>query len=865
MRQHHNEHVTDFGPIGGAVRSPKVQMHNMKESEPLLLAQSAKMRQIKEQQEHRSPKHEEKLTSLNSQLYQQTEKLRQWMINTEIQMSEKDRKLEDSTKTIDSLRKSILELQFLNESVSSKLHDEKTLQEETIQKIATTRNMCNALKEHLVKLENGVVMGENMLDAQRLETKQKEDQFQELALRFQELEIRVNSKEHDMQKAIKISQEEYMRESERLQNKLRESNECMTRLKEMNLKYDNEIKIKNKQIASVEEECNKMKKEYVILERQLEAANDVIKEHANTIKQVHADNDKVTREAEELERSQGVKISELENICKDKDEEIRTMINDVAVKNVEVSELKHEISTLSENLDAKVLEMEEAAGKLDEMTELIGKFEADILSKSKTVGELERELQDKETVLEEYKEKEDENCKLIELKETVTDELRKEMTSLQVELEKAKGNEVEVSNLKAKLKDVEAMKEELQFQANFALSQIEELTSQLQKLTESKQVLESEIKKAKLELEGYQQREDESTTTLKEMEDQIKQQQAELESANEEAQQLKAQLEELSHQKEENAETLNEIMGSRDKKIENTEKKVQTLQAKVSAKVKQITKFQADIKALRGQLKGQEKANKKLGDELEMAQSTIEKLNSDKGVLFEEVNGKEKGLLEELEKWQSISAKHEKENEELVAEMEQLQKEAKLSCKNSDGAKQELNQAKQSFDAQIAEMCKTLEKYKMENEKLMSAKEKELDEKTRSAFEAKNLLEERLGEKDVEIKNLNESISDKDKNITKLSNDIKKMISKICALEKELEEAQEKSDVDMVEDEEKVMAATIIKQAKKELVSPKALTPKLPKTPKTPQFSTPSSIPKGKLDLKYLCPTLITANHQNRS
>ena len=846
MRQHHNEHVTnDFGPIGSAVRSPKVQMHNMKESEPLLLAQSAKMRQIKEQQEQRSPKHDEKLTSLNSQLYQQTEKLRQWMINTEIQMNEKDRKLEESTKTIDSLRKSILELQFLNESVSSKLHDEKTLQEETIQKIATTRNMCNALKEHLIKLENGVVMGENMLDAQRLETKQKEDQFQELALRFQELEIRVNSKEHDMQKAIKISQEEYMRESEQLQNKLRESDECMAKLKEMNLKYDNEIKLKSEQITLVEGEWNKIKEEYVILQKQLEAANDVIKNQENIIKEANADKDEVMREAEELERSQGVKISELENICKDKDEEIRTIIDDVAAKNVEVSELKHEISTLNENLDAKVLEIEEAVGKLDEVTELVAKFEGDVLSKSNKVGELEKKLQDKEMMLEEYKEKENENCKLIELKETVADELRQEMNYLQAELEKVKGNEVEISNLKAKLKDTEAMKEELQFQANFALSQVEEMTSQLQKLNEDRKLLENEIKKGNEEIDGYKQREDDSAKSLKEMEDKIQQQQAELKLSNEEAQQLKAQLEEMSNQKEENAETLNEIMGSRDKKIENTEKKVQTLQAKVSAKVKQINKFQADIKALKGQLKSQEKANKKLGDELEMAQSTIERLNNDKSMIYEEANGKEKGLLEELDKWQSISAKHEKEKMELIAEMEELQKEAKTSCKDSEGAKHELNQAKQSFDAQIAEMCKTLEKYKMDNEKLMSAKEKELDEKTRSAFEAKNILEERLREKDAEIRNLNKSISEKDENITELSSDLKKMTSKVTALEKELEEAQGKSDVDMIEDEEKVMAATIIKQAKKGMVSPIVSTPKLPKTPKTPQLATPSSIPKG--------------------
>ena len=101
----------------------------------------------------------QRLTNLHSKLHKEAEKIRRWKSEKEMEIKQKDRSLSDSIQTIDSLRKSIIELQFQNEEFSTKLHDKELEQEETEQKIKIVREMANVLRDQTTQLESRIAMG----------------------------------------------------------------------------------------------------------------------------------------------------------------------------------------------------------------------------------------------------------------------------------------------------------------------------------------------------------------------------------------------------------------------------------------------------------------------------------------------------------------------------------------------------------------------------------------------------------------------------------------------------------------------------------------------------------------------------------
>ena len=102
---------------------------------------------------------QERLSSLHSKLHKEAEKIRNWKNEKEIELKQKDRSLSDALQTIESLRKSIYELQVQNESYSTKLHQTELEKEETEQNIKTVREMANMLRDQMINLESRIVKG----------------------------------------------------------------------------------------------------------------------------------------------------------------------------------------------------------------------------------------------------------------------------------------------------------------------------------------------------------------------------------------------------------------------------------------------------------------------------------------------------------------------------------------------------------------------------------------------------------------------------------------------------------------------------------------------------------------------------------
>ncbi|KAJ8032624.1 Synaptonemal complex protein 1 [Holothuria leucospilota] len=118
----------------------------------------------------------EKLTSLHSRLHQEADKIRRWKVETEIELKQQEQKLRDSLQTVESQRKSLLELQLQNETLSGKLQEEIDGRAELEEKIESTRDMCSLVKDYSVKLEEKLALCEkDRDDIQEVQKKQQED------------------------------------------------------------------------------------------------------------------------------------------------------------------------------------------------------------------------------------------------------------------------------------------------------------------------------------------------------------------------------------------------------------------------------------------------------------------------------------------------------------------------------------------------------------------------------------------------------------------------------------------------------------------------------------------------------------------
>jgi len=109
---------------------------------------------------------QQRLASLHTKLHKEAEKIRHWKSEKEMEIKHKDRNILEANSTIETLRKSIIELQFQNEEFSTKLNEKELERVETDQKLHTVREMANVLRDQMVQLESRVQKGSyNILSA----------------------------------------------------------------------------------------------------------------------------------------------------------------------------------------------------------------------------------------------------------------------------------------------------------------------------------------------------------------------------------------------------------------------------------------------------------------------------------------------------------------------------------------------------------------------------------------------------------------------------------------------------------------------------------------------------------------------------
>ncbi|KAI5109142.1 synaptonemal complex protein 1 [Silurus meridionalis] len=136
-----------------------------------------------------------------SKLFEEAEKIKAWKLKMDYDISQKDRKLQENRKTIETQRKAIQELQFENESLSMKLDEQLNENEDIRNKSNATRSLCNILKDTFERSTEKM----SLFEAEREETHglflQNHENIQRMVVAFENLRLQAEADQLEMLKA----------------------------------------------------------------------------------------------------------------------------------------------------------------------------------------------------------------------------------------------------------------------------------------------------------------------------------------------------------------------------------------------------------------------------------------------------------------------------------------------------------------------------------------------------------------------------------------------------------------------------------------------------------------------------------------
>ncbi|PFX31525.1 Synaptonemal complex protein 1 [Stylophora pistillata] len=710
----------------------------------------------------------ERIHSLHTRLHQEADKIRKWKTSTEIEIKEKEKKLLEAVQTIDSQRKSILDLQFQNESLSSKLQEELANREEVEHKIVSTRDMCNVLKDHVAKVEENILKGEADRDELRFEDKKRIGQFQEMVIKFQDLQIEHTAKFNEMK--------------EKMNERKKEHEDFVMEYTENLQKADNQIRLletdkktKENQISTMEAALEKSKEESTSFEHELALLQDKLKKFESII----------TSQQVQIQNTEDM-LSFNKQECKRTEEErqaIQSQFESVQQENQILKEcnleMKKEQRKILDGLEIQLSSLIKEKEKLEEDLQNLTKT-------NETTTEELKHLRVKFEALRREKEKAD----------ALNDHILKEKNDLM----KASADLQE--NL---LKEAEKVssKGDLLRQSKEKLGELQEtnfsLMSELDRVNNVKHEIEEKIRKLTLSSEEKQRTISDlegkfcnANYNEKYLTEKVQDLQKKLQDERKEKEQLQNCLEEFKDSErklrdeisilEEKNSVLDKSLMEASKAGEESSKLIEKLDGDFQKLQKKYNKMMSD-----GKVQDEERAtvlekekdnNRSLKDDLKEKTKQLEILETKAKGLQDQLTAKTKQSKELQQEKSKISAeldtskeqikdfseKLEAMKKEIITKsetVEYLERQVRQFKEEKEKAIQDKETVQMESEKQMNELCATLEKYKLENEKIVAQKERELDLLLANAEkESQEKHEKLLMEAKKQIKKLERDICD---------------------------------------------------------------------------------------------------------
>ncbi|XP_060556827.1 putative leucine-rich repeat-containing protein DDB_G0290503 [Ruditapes philippinarum] len=782
----------------------------------------SKNRQVQNSNEFTRPDQDlalngERLNSLHAKLHQEADRIRKWKNQTELDMKQKDRKIQESSHTIDSLRKSILDIQLQNESLSMTLQEEISNREDILQKVSATRNLCSVLKDHLAKTESKVAECEaEKTEVKYLEQEHKR-QFENLSEKFKELKVARDEEQRQLTSQISV----LSKEKECLEQNLTHCNqEAESKIKILNQQLDDkniEIRDIRAQVQKNNEKIHSLNKTVDSLTQNVETGKDEL----NNAKTKHGD---LNKQLESLQ----IEKDSLEQKLSESKEDVKQFTNKCSGLQTELSSakqehcqqvqtLKSELEKHKEQLNQKHIKLQFLQNDFDKASTMLEEVKSskDILIMEKT--ELQNRVVELEKQNAELLARHEENCITItQLTETVQEvqgqlytsqqegahlllqlnEIRAQLTLVETEKsqldEKMKVIESDMVYKKAGMTDLQNELLEKSQQIAALSQQIQQLTGQLNteqcnhsqtqaemklchnELSNTQNELKlklEQLETLKLQLKNISSKNEDLEKKLKQKEMMEANLRDEIDALQSELTLLKENNESLLEERQQLDEALQGKLLSKEKTASDLETKNKTLKSEMTAKNKQIKELEKEIRSLKSKLTSENKALGNKNVEITKLKSDLEAEMSCKT----ELESKIKELEEYVEKIQ----------EDLKA----AEKIATESKKHAAKCQSEKEQMFSQCEGQRTEMSSIMQGYKTDLDKNLSKKEKEV-ETLKNKIETmktkhKKEVDDKVSKLNSEIEQLRKTISDSGYQMESLQKNFSEKENKVQELEKE--------------------------------------------------------------------------------
>ncbi|XP_006821519.1 uncharacterized protein LOC102805622 [Saccoglossus kowalevskii] len=732
----HSQNVAPSNNFNGQITSRPRVLPNTVAASP---ARPQQQIQIQSQQTTGS----DKIAILHSRLNVEAEKIQKWKTTTEIEIRQKDKKIIDGQQTIESQRKSILELQLQSENLSAKLQEEMDNRVEIIQKIDATREMCNLLKDHTSKVQEKLSVCKKSKDDLEIQNKENMEHFQELSEQFKTLTLNHNNMVNDLSTKISDVQEENSKIKEEAHLQEIQMKEKYELLKAELINKDQKISEINEQLELKKEQISKLQDTSASLEQKLADSESLTDMQKNELIEAH---NQIEERKEDITKLQDVKLG-----LEDTVNELRDNIMELASARDKLCESMKEFNKTSSEKQCELSQVQEELNKAKEYYE---------------------------------KEKKHDTVFIAQL-EAQQHQLQGEISGLRDELKEALERE---KNSYDKLDKVRQ-------QLDSTSSEHNSVVQDLQKVTEEKIILENKLEESAEEIDQLKKDVKESHSTIEDLEQTLKSDDKEKKNLKDELADLRTNLTNKDVeaktklvQEQKTIKDLDHEISTLTRQTTTLENKNKNLQEQITNKNKQNKELNQELKSFKSQLKSKAKELDKLSDTVDKLQTELLKQEE----MAEELS-KLKGDLTEKE--DAVAAL---ENEVKAKQLEKLalEKETKELRKQTETAVKEHTEAKQSFEHKIEEVSDTLHKYKNENEKIVMIKDKEIEELTQR-------IEEQAGSKNL-MKEKEQCISKLKKKIEMLENEEDARMKEVDKIRKENETQKNKLDKLEKENENKI-------------------------------------------------------------
>ncbi|XP_042563651.1 synaptonemal complex protein 1 [Clupea harengus] len=666
---------------------------------------------------------------LYSKLFEEAEKIKCWKSKLDSETSQKDRKLQENKRTIETQRKAIQDLQFENERLSMKLEDQINDNTDLRNKNNGTRNLCNILKDTFERSAEKM----NLFEGEREET-------------------------HHL----------LMQNSEVIQEKATATARTLHLTKQEHEKVIAEKVVKLEELIAIREQQADQLSE---LQQTTQALQDLLATQKQRTEELEH---KLSSVSEELNQ----KNTELGEITEEKDKADRQ----IQILKIELDEKSKSVTTLEEQIEA-------TEAKISELTMEIEKKNGEILQlQSKvTITSDEREAMKKtlEATLNEQNNlkeiTEALQAKLHESEEQLSVALRKEMDS-EKEIERLKKDteqhQKQCDMLTESLNELTIQKDTIQQQVEGSTSETRALENLLKESKENEEKSKNEI--VRLEEEN-QKIETELTTLCAKIEEQC-QQTKELQEKLDECGQTSQN---EASKKEKQAKALELKLSTMKTKFENKAKAHDDIQKENKGLLKQISKsdekktqLETEINQLREEAQRVQSCHE---EELERVSSDLSAKSGSEAELREEVKTLKQAANNALKSKEDSEVTCQHKISDMVALMDKHKNQYDKMVKEKDSALEERMKKAMEMSGSKTSLERELSQLQIENghmKQQLGDKKKETERLSQEVEELKKSLKSQEKDHTQIEENLKKDISDLKKQIKSLKKDKPQVIPK---------------------------------------------------------------------------------------